>query len=102
MYDNKDLYLLSSSQLLEMCAIERAKRFGGMTAFLHAIIDALIYTGVYPKETAGGNPSTVHQMVSGWGAYWHLWPETTTCHHCNADLRNLDAGPPFMKTTCPD
>jgi hypothetical protein len=66
-------------------------------AKMKEMIDLLIVRGVYPPETAPGNPNTVYAMVSGWGARWFQWAAPLSCPHCKADLRNHVGGPPFKR-----
>jgi hypothetical protein len=88
---------VTDAQLLEALKKERAKFTQSDDALVKAMVDQLIERGVYPKETVEGNPSTVYQMVEGWGAYWHKWDEPLSCKFCNADLRDVRTGPPFKR-----
>lgn len=66
------------------------KTVGSMT-------EELVKRGVYPKETVPGNPNTVEQMVTYWGAFWHIWEGVLECPHCKEDLRCHRTGPPFKR-----
>jgi len=37
------------------------------------------------------------ELISGWGARWHVWREPLQCPHCKADLRDHRTGPPFKR-----
>ena len=89
---------MSDSDLLEMLQSERSKFTQSDPIAIKGMIDELIRREVYPKETVEGNPNTVYQMVSGWGAYWHIWKGTLECPLCKTDLRNHESGPPGVRT----
>jgi hypothetical protein len=65
---------------------------------LDALIEECVRRGIYPKETCPGNPNTLRQMVRGYGARWFEWRTGhLNCPACSADLRDLEAGPPFLR-----
>jgi hypothetical protein len=91
---------ISDDKLLEMLQAEHQRFLGANPNKIQYYIDALIGRGVYPKETVPGNLRTVYDMVNSYGAYWHKWRDGTLleCPHCKADLRDLEQGPPGIRT----
>jgi hypothetical protein len=92
-----DLSDASDETLLQMLDVERGKFTQSDSDKIKYYIDTLIERGVYPKETVEGNPNDVYAMVSGWGAYWHIWKGTLECPLCKADLRDHKMGPPGLR-----
>lgn len=84
-------------QLLQALKDERDLLTRSSEEVMKVIIDELIRRKVYPESTPEGNPNDVYKMVSGWGAYWHIWTGTLECPHCGGDLRDHHAGPPFIR-----
>lgn len=93
----QDLSDVSDETLLQMLDVERGKFTKSDSDKIKYYIDTLIERGVYPKETVEGNPNDVYTMVSGWGAYWHVWEGILECPFCEADLRDSKSGPPFLR-----
>jgi len=88
---------LGDEALLDALDREREKFTYADASAMQAMTDLLIARGVYPKETVPKNPSSVRQMVDGFGAHWHLWRGPLACPHCHADLRDHEHGPPFKR-----
>lgn len=84
-------------ELLQGLSRERELFSRSNSEVIKILIDELIRRKVYPETTPEWNPNTVHQMVSGWGAYWHVWKGTLECPHCKADLRDHESGPPGVR-----
>ena len=64
---------------------------------LKRLVEEAQQLGFYPQDTPEGNPSTVLQMVKGYGANWNTWKGPFSCPHCKADLRNHVTGAPFKR-----
>lgn len=92
-----NFHTYTHERLLKDLEEERAKFVTSSPSKINALINELINRGVYPRSTCPRNPNTVHDMVSGWGAKWHLWKEPLQCPHCKVDLRNQETGPPFKR-----
>ena len=85
-------------ETLEALKEEREKFTEDNEGVMRRLVKKLQRLGEYPEETQEGNPNDVWAMVSGWGAYWHRWRgDTLNCPHCDADLRDLETGPPGMR-----
>lgn len=87
----------SDSELLEALKQERELFTESSEVIMRIMIDELIRRKVYPENTPEGNPNDIYTMVSGWGAYWHIWKGTLECPHCKADLRDHEMGPPGLR-----
>jgi hypothetical protein len=87
----------SDAELLEALKCEREKFSKSNKTVMKLMIDELIRRKVYPESTPEGNPNDIYTMVSGWGAYWHVYQGTIECPHCKADLRDSRLGPPFLR-----
>jgi rubredoxin len=87
----------SDDELLQGLSRERDLFSLSNPEVIKLLIDELIRRKVYPETTPEENPNTVHQMVSGWGAYWHTWKGTLECPHCKVDLRDHKSGPPGVR-----
>lgn len=65
---------------------------------MNHLIDKLVRLGVYTETPAMKKYGyTYLQMVEGYGARWHEYKGILECPHCQADLRNIDSGPPFKR-----
>lgn len=91
------LFDITDDELLEALKGERELFTRSNKAMIKAMIDELIRRKVYPESTPEGNPNDIYGMVNGWGAYWHVWKGSLECPHCKADLRDHEAGPPFIR-----
>lgn len=87
---------MSAETLLTRLDEEREKFADADDDVMNDLVQKLITMGEYPTKTK--THYTVRQMVDGWGAYWHRWTGTLHCPHCTFDLRDHQAGPPFMRT----
>ena len=87
----------SNDELLEALKNERELFTRSDKTAMRIMVDELIRRKVYPESTTEGNPNDIYEMVDGWGAYWHTWKGTLECPHCKTDLRDLEAGPPFLR-----
>jgi hypothetical protein len=93
----KILSSATNDELLEALKDERELFTRSNKEIMKIMIDELIRRKVYPENTPEGNRNDVYTMVSGWGAYWHIWSGTLECPHCKADLRDQRVGPPFIR-----
>jgi hypothetical protein len=94
---HKILANITDDELLEALKDERELFTRSSKAVMKVMIDELIRRKVYPANTPEGNPNDIYTMVSGWGAYWHIWKGTLECPHCKADLRDHKMGPPGLR-----
>lgn len=62
---------------------------------LDSLVHELVHRGVYPQKSKTG--MTALRMVECYGARWHLYDGPQACPHCQADLRDLEHGPPFKR-----
>lgn len=60
---------------------------------IQLLCEQLVLLGVYPSMSIAGYDAVT--MAKGYGANWHVWQEPLVCRHCDSDLRNREAGPPF-------
>lgn len=88
---------ITDEDLLVALKDERELFTRSSEAVMRVMIDELIRRKVYPESTPEGNPNDIYAMVSGWGAYWHIWKGTLECPHCKADLRDHKMGPPGLR-----
>ena len=88
----------SANQLLKELDSERRKDPSDKEK-IKKLIQKLIDIGEYPAQTVPGNPSTIEQMVTFWGTYWHRWIGELECPSCHVDLRDHENGPPFTRQT---
>jgi hypothetical protein len=88
---------ITNVDLLEALKNERALFSRSSKAVMKIMIDELVCRKVYPETLPEGNPNDVYMMVSGWGAYWHIYQGDIECPHCKADLRDSTVGPPFTR-----
>jgi hypothetical protein len=86
-----------NDQLLQALNDERELFTKSNKEVMRVMIDELIRRKVYPETTPEENPNDVYRMVSGWGAYWHIWKGILECPHCKADLRDHKMGPPGLR-----
>lgn len=86
---------MNTQQLLDALDAERLKFTQSDKQKMEALCNQLVELGVYPAVSKSGFPALT--MVEGWGVHWHEWQEPFNCPHCNADLRDHDAGPPFKR-----
>lgn len=92
---NDKLRLIEGEHLLDLLDEERHKFMDSNKGFMNAMCDELVVRGIYP--TNEGKTNNVYQMVSGWGARWHVWSGPFNCQFCGTDLRDQKAGPPFKR-----
>jgi len=81
--------------------IERERYTDANSTVMQNIIDVLVDAEIYPKTTPTMQKHGYSHltMVESWGVDWHTWKaEVLNCPHCNADLRDLENGPPFMRS----
>ena len=90
------LLVSSNDHLLALLGEERGKYTQSDKDLMGMMIRMLIAREVYPTEW-NGKPIDVVKRVEGWGADWHKFTGKLNCPHCNADLRDLVAGPPFKR-----
>lgn len=88
---------VTDDELLEALKDERELFSRSSEAVMKVMIDELVRRKVYPETMPEGNHNDVYAMVSGWGAYWHIYRGTIECPHCKADLRDSKIGPPFLR-----
>jgi hypothetical protein len=88
---------ITDDELLKALKDERELLTRSSKEVMRIMIDELIRRKVYPETTPEGNPNDIYTMVSGWGAYWHIWTGTLECPHCKADLRDHKMGPPGLR-----
>lgn len=60
------------------------------------IIGTLVETGYWPEKNKTGH-HTARKMWEGYGPRWNEYSPPFNCHHCDADLRNMESGPPFKR-----
>lgn len=59
-------------------------------------IGCLVSLGHWPAKNQTGQ-YTAKQMWECYGIHWNAWSEPWNCPHCEADLRELEDGPPFKR-----
>ena len=60
-----------------------------------ALVNVLVETGFWPKTNMQGCPAK--KMWEGYGPYWNEYGGPLSYPHCDANLRNIEAGPPYKR-----
>lgn len=80
-----------------LCSLreERQKYTKANPTKIARLVDKLVEKGVYPAKSKLGY--SARRMVEYWGENWNQYSEPHNCPACDADLRDLQSGPPFKK-----
>jgi hypothetical protein len=92
----KDIKFASDVSLLQTLHMERRKS-SSSKPIMNRICSELVQRGVYPKYGNAKYRYPALKMVLNYGVDWHQFSSPHYCEHCEADLRDWEAGPPFKK-----
>ncbi len=87
---------ITTDELLAQIAQEREKYAESDNDKMADLCEQLTEAGIYPATPFMEEMEyTALDMVTSWGADWHIFREPLKCGGCGKDLRNLNTGPPF-------
>lgn len=88
------------TMLREQLDQEREKFTRADQTKMQELIDQLVAIGEYPSDPTPAMAKygySILTMVECYGSDWHRYRGWLNCPHCQADLRNLESGPPFKR-----
>ena len=91
--------IFAPNEVLDLLAKERQKFTKANSNYMQHLVEYLVEMEVYPAPTPTMEKQNLSylRMVECWGAHWHEWRGVLKCPHCEADLRNVESGPPFKR-----